>query len=541
MKKGMIKVSVLDPNKMKQLKAGNFKIYEAGGILLVAIGILIALQVNNLNREKTDDEYSIDLIEASIEELQIELDSGRITSVELVEFYLARIEAFDKNGPALNSIAYINPLAREEAQELDQERQQNGKRGPLHGIPILVKDNYETRGMPTTAGSKSLAGFVPDRDAELVSRLRKAGAIILGKTNMHEFAFGIETWGSFFGKTRNPYDPTRNPGGSSGGTGAAVAANLAVAGLGSDTCGSIRIPSAHNALVGLRGTQGASSRAGIIPLSSTQDIGGPLARSVTDLAILLDVIVGYDPEDPQTAAVAGQFDEQFIDALDSNALEGKRIGIVSELRYRAPEDSSVASVFDAAVEQMETLGAETVVVDFPILEEVIYQVRDGFYVLLHDFSNDMNAYLATSPDAPAQSVQEIINTGLVIPQVQGRLNESLNSQNDPKEIYFEEFAKRTQLKSAIYEVMARHELDALAYPTIRRIASLITEEQSDDSCHLSANSGFPAITVPAGFSQEGMPVGLELLGRPWDDVRLVGMAYAFEQATRHRRAPILGN
>lgn len=524
---------------MKQFKAGSFRIYEAGGILLFAIGTLIALQVNNLNHERTDDKYSIDLMEASIEELQIELDSGRITSVGLVEFYLARIGVFDKNGPALNSIAYINPHATGEAQALDLERSEKGKRGPLHGIPILVKDNYETIGMSTTAGSKSLAGFAPDRDAELVARLRAAGAIILGKTNMHEFAFGIETWGSAFGKTRNPYDPTRNPGGSSGGTGAAVAANFAVAGLGSDTCGSIRIPASHNSLVGLRGTQGSSSRRGIIPLSSTQDIGGPLARSVTDLAMILDITVGYDPEDPQTAAAAGQFDGQFIDALDSNALEGKRIGIVSELRYRAPEDSSVASVFDAAVMRMETLGAETVIVDFPILEEVIYQVRGGFYVLLHDFANDIDAYLATSPGAPAQSLQEIINTGLVIPQVQSLLNESLNSQNDPKEIYFEELSKRIQLKSAIYEVMARHELDALAYPTIRRIAALTTEEQSDDNCHLAANSGFPAITVPARFSEEGMPVGLELLGRPWDDARLVGMAYAFEQATRNRRAPVM--
>ena len=499
--------------------------------------MLVVLLVSACERPDSEDENGGGLIEASIGELQSRLDDGQIMSVDLVDFYLARIEAFDKNGPSLNSIAYINPNAREQAEILDQERLENGPRGPLHGIPILVKDNYETRGMPTTAGSKSLAGYSPDRDAELVSRLKDAGAIILGKTNMHEFAFGIETWGSAFGKTRNPYDPTRNPGGSSGGTGAAVAANFALAGLGSDTCGSIRIPSAHNALVGLRGTQGSSSRAGIIPLSSTQDIGGPLARSVADLAMILDVTVGYDPEDPQTATVVGQFDEQFVDALDSNALDGKRIGIVSKLRYQVPEDSSVASVFDAAIEQIETLGAETVMVDFPIFEEVIRQVRGGFYVLLHDFANDIDAYLSASPDAPAQSLQEIINTGLVIPQVQSLLNESLNSQNDPKEIYFEELSKRMQLKSAIYEVMARHDLDALAYPTIRGIAALITEEQYDDNCQLSANSGFPAISVPAGFSEEGMPVGLELLGRPWDDTRLVGMAYAFEQAAGHRMPP----
>jgi amidase len=536
-----IQTRTIHKTMMKQLKDGNFKIYDAGGILLVAIGILIAIQANILNNEVTDVEYSIDLMEASIEELQIELDSGRITSVELVEFYLARIEAFDKNGPALNSIAYINPLAREEAQALDQERQQNGKRGPLHGIPILVKDNYETRGMPTTAGSKSLAGFAPDRDAELVARLRAAGAIILGKTNMHEFAAGIETWGSTFGKTRNPYDPERNPGGSSGGSGAAVAANFAVASLGSDTCGSIRIPASHNSLVGLRGTQGSSSRCGIIPLSSTQDIGGPLARSITDLALILDITVGHDPEDPQTTPVASQLQGSFMDALDPDALSGKRIGIVSELRYRGPEDRNVASVFDTAMEQMEALGVETVTVSLPILQEEIYQVFGGFYVLLHDFNNNINSYLSSRPEAPVRSMQEIIETGLVNPDVQGHLQTSLDLQNDPGEIYLEEFSKRERLKAAIHEVMERYELDALAYPTIRRIAALINEEQSNDNCHLAGNSGFPAITVPAGFSEEGMPVGLELLGRPWDDARLVGMAYAFEQATQHRRAPILGN
>ncbi|HKK23855.1 MAG TPA: amidase, partial [Pseudohaliea sp.] len=228
-------------------------------------------------------------LEKSILELQVALEGGKTSSADLVDFYLERIERFDDKGPALNSMATLNPRAREQAAMLDRERRKNGPRGPLHGIPLVVKDNYQTEDMPTEAGSRSLAGFAPPEDAELVRRLRAAGVIMLGKTNMHEFAYGIESVGSAFGITRNPYDPGRNPGGSSGGTGAAVAANFAVAGLGSDTCGSIRIPAAHNALVGLRGTQGASSRNGIIPLSSTQDIGGPLARSVTDLAMLLDV------------------------------------------------------------------------------------------------------------------------------------------------------------------------------------------------------------------------------------------------------------
>lgn len=514
-----------------------------GGLLFLIAGILIPLPANHLIPEtihlQAGNEYLNEMIETSIEELQIELDSGRTTSVELVNFYLSRIEAYDQNGPVLNSIAYINTRARDDARALDEERRQRGKRGPLHGIPILVKDNYETRGMPTGAGSKTLAGFAPDRDAELVARLRAAGAIILAKTNMHEFAYGIETWGSAFGKTRNPYDPSRNPGGSSGGTGAAVAANFAVAGLGSDTCGSIRYPAAHNALVGLRGTQGASSRSGIIPLSTTQDIGGPLARSVTDLAHILDVTVGYDPEDPQTAAGYGRFEGSFPDALDPEALQGKRIGIVKELRSRGPEDEQVALVFDQAIEQMKKQGAEFVTVSVPILENEIFQQLDGYYVLVHDFGRDLNTYLSSRPEAPVKSLAEIIAMELAIPEVQVYLQGSLDSQKDPEKIYLEELAKRDRLKEAIYEVMAEFQLDALTYPTLRKIAAKVDEPQSENTCQLASNSGFPAITVPAGYSEERMPVGLELLGRPWDDARLLGLAFAFEQATGHRRAPVM--
>lgn len=512
-----------------------------GGILFLSAGTLIPLQYPHEDPENgfqnEEKEYLIELLEASIEDLQVELNSGRITSVELVDFYLNRIEMYDQSGPALNSIAHINPDAQMEAQALDEERQQSGARSLLHGIPFLVKDNYETRGMPTEAGSKTLEGYAPGRDAELVSRLREAGAIILAKTNMHEFAYGIETWGSSFGKARNPYDPTRNPGGSSGGTGAAVAANFAVAGLGSDTCGSIRYPASHNSLVGLRGTQGASSRSGIIPLSSTQDIGGPLARSVTDLATILDATVGYDPVDPQTAASFGRFNGSFLDELNSQALDGKRIGIVKELLPLGSGSEEVSVVFDEAIEQLKELGVEIELVSLPFLENEMIEEQNGYYVLVRDFGRDLNSYLTSRPEAPVESLDEIIAMELAIPEVQVYLQESWNLQDDPSEIYMEELVKRDQLKRAIYEVMAEYKLDALAYPTTKTIAAKIELQQSENNCQISANSGFPAITVPAGFSKEGMPVGLELLGRPWDDERLVGMAYSFEQATRHRRPP----
>jgi Asp-tRNA(Asn)/Glu-tRNA(Gln) amidotransferase A subunit family amidase len=534
----MQKLTLSLPKKLiLQSGSPSFGIYKAGIIILHMFVLIFLLRTDLWSQDIPDNSPGINPLEASIAELQHQLDSGQTTSVDLVEFYLKRIGTYDKNGPALNSIASINPKALEEAKSLDTERKEKGKRGPLHGIPILVKDNYETRGMPTEAGSKTLEGYAPDRDAELVSRLREAGAIILAKTNMHEFAYGIETWGSSFGKTRNPYDPTRNPGGSSGGTGAAVAANFAVAGLGSDTCGSIRYPASHNSLVGLRGTQGASSRSGIIPLSSTQDIGGPLARSVADLATILDVTVGYDPEDPQTAVSFGRFNGSFLDKLDSQALDGKRIGIVEELLPRGPGSEDVAAVFDEAVEQMSKLGVEIEFISLPFLENEMIEQQNGYYVLVHDFGRDLNSYLSTRNEAPVESLDEIIAMELAIPEVQVYLQESRNAQDDPSEVYMEELVKRDQLKQAIYEVMAEYKLDALAYPTTKTIAAKTELQQSENNCQLSANSGFPAITVPAGFSKEGMPVGLELLGRPWNDSILVGMAYSFEQATRHRRPP----
>src|SRR5437763_8504333 len=254
-----------------------------------------------------------------------------VSSRQLVVAYLARIAAYDQEGPRLNAMVTLNPRALDAAKALDDERASGRVRGPLHGIPVVVKDNYDTRDLPTTGGSIALTGYSPERDAFQVRKLRDAGAVIIGKTNLHELARGITTISSISGQTRNPYDPARNPGGSSGGTGAAVAASFAAAGMGSDTCGSIRIPAANNNLFGLRGTLGLSSRDGIIPLSHTQDIGGPLARTVMDLATMLDITVGVDPADDTTAASAGHVPKSYRDALTADALKGVRIGVVKEM------------------------------------------------------------------------------------------------------------------------------------------------------------------------------------------------------------------
>ena len=318
-----------------------------------------------------------DVLERTIPELQAAMENGRVTSRQIVAQYLARIAAYDDRGPALNAMISLNGRALEEADALDRERAASGPRGPLHGIPVVVKDNFDVAGLPTTAGAIALAGWYPPDDAFQVARLKAAGAVIIGKANMHELAYGMTTVSSAGGQTRNPYDPTRNPGGSSGGTGAAVAANYAAAGMGTDTCGSIRMPSFHHALAGLRGTQGLSSRDGIVPLALTQDMGGPLAKTVTDVALVLDATVGFDPADEVTARSRGQLPDSYAAYLTEGALAGARIGVVTWLVGDAPEDEPGAAVIRAALETLETAGAAVVDVEGNDLLTVRIGVQSG--------------------------------------------------------------------------------------------------------------------------------------------------------------------
>jgi Asp-tRNA(Asn)/Glu-tRNA(Gln) amidotransferase A subunit family amidase len=480
---------------------------------------------------------SLELGEGTIPQLQSALTAGIVTSHDLVTLYLARIDAYDQHGPALNAISVTNGKALAEADARDAERRAGARRGPLHGIPIIVKDNYDTTDLQTAAGSRSLAGWVPPDDAFLVTKLREAGAIIIAKSNMHEFAYGITTLGSLFGQTRNPYSLDRNPGGSSGGTGAAIAANFAAAGMGSDTCGSIRIPAAHNSLVGIRGTQGLASRNGIIPLSSTQDIGGPIGRTVTDAAIVLDAIVGYDPTDPQTAASVGNIPKSYTDFLQLSGLRGARIGLLAALLGTDPADAEVASVLRGAVDEMKGQGVEIVDVAIPGLGDLLTDRANGFLVLRQDFKFDLNAYLAARPSAPVRTLEEVLASGKFHPAVETNLRNSQAVEARDTQEYFAHIVKRNILREAILKAMAENRIEALAYPTIRRKASVIGEMQMGSNCHLSANSGLPAIVVPGGFTPDGLPVGVELLGRAWSEPQLIKFAYAYEQATQHRRPP----
>lgn len=476
-----------------------------------------------------------DVMEKSIAELQAAMTAGVVTSRELVSAYLARIDAYDRNGPRLRAIILVNPHALDDADALDRERRDRGPRGPLHGIPIVVKDNFETRDLPTTAGSLSLAGMETHRDAFQVRKLRDAGAVILAKTNLHELASGITTISSLGGQTLNPYDLSRAPGGSSGGTGAAVAANFAAAGMGTDTCGSIRIPAANNNLFGLRATLGLSSRHGVVPLSHSQDMAGPLARSVSDLAVMLDATVGRDPEDPVTSAGEGHVPASYRDALRVDGLKGARIGVLKDLFGDAQEDQDVAGIVRRAIDALRKEGAETVEVAVPGLDDLLR----GASVINWEFKFDLASYLKEIADPPVKSVEDIIDGGRFHASLENGLKARRAVVSQETDDYRRALVKRQALRAAVTAVLDEYRLDAIVYPTLRRKPVTIGEAQLGSNCQLSATSGLPALGVPAGFTDDGLPVGMDLLGGPFSEARLLSLAYAYELAATPRRAPLM--
>jgi len=498
---------------------------KIGGSFLITI--LFFAQTTRLRSQ------SFEVAEVSIADEQKAMTEGRISSKDLVQAYLKRIEAFDQRGPRLNALITLNSSAVREAEALDRERAAKGPRGPLHGIPVIVKDNYSTVDMQTTAGSLALLGFVPAIDAFQVRKLREAGAVILGKSNLHELASGITTVGSAFGQTRNPYDPARYPGGSSGGTGAAIAASFAAAGMGSDTCGSIRIPSSVNSLVGLRPTKGLSSIAGIVPLSVTQDVGGPLARTVGDLAAMLDATIGEDPDDPATHLPPDQSRPKFMDALRNASLKGVHIAILEPLFAGPGEDQEVNRIVRASIEELKKEGVEATSVPLPELMADL----NGSSVINAEFKEDLANYLAKSGNPPVHSLEEIVQGGLFHVGLAGGMGARLASKGRNSREYQLALAKRAAVQQTILKVMEDQKLDALVYPTLTRRPAMIGDPQGGTTCQLSAATGFPAISMQAGFTADGLPIGVELLGRPFDDAKLVSYAYAYEQARHHRRPP----
>lgn len=473
----------------------------------------------------------MDVTEASIPELRAAMDAGRLTSVELVDAYLARIAAYDDAGPMLNAVIATNPSARQDAAALDRELADRGARGPLHGIPVLIKDNFDVAGMPTTGGSIALAEHMPLRDATQVRKLREAGAVILGKTNLHELAYGITTISSMGGQTRNPYALNRNPGGSSGGTGAAIAAGFAAIGWGTDTCGSIRIPASANRLFGLRPTKGLSSIEGILPLAHSQDAAGPIARTMIDLAIGLDATIGPDPDDPATAVLEGRPLPRFVEADRPGALRGARIGVLTHYFGNAPAEEPVNAIVRDALAVMADLGAELVDVTIPGFDEIM----SGTSLIEQEFKWDLADYLSRTPNPPVRGLTDILDRELYHPAVEALLRRADIREAPDSTAIAEIQVRRDAAARAVQAFMDENRLDALAYPTLRRPPAIIGDLGIGNNCQLSAATGFPALAVPAGFAEDGVPVGFELMGRAFADEML--MAYGFEYERTLERVP----
>jgi Asp-tRNA(Asn)/Glu-tRNA(Gln) amidotransferase A subunit family amidase len=481
--------------------------------------------------------------EATISEIHAAMRARRLTCHQLVAAYLTRIAAYDHQGPAVNALVVVNPLALAVADSLDRRFATGGMTGPLHCIPMIVKDNMQTVDLPTNAGSLSFRDWVPKKDAFQVRRIREAGAIVLAKSNMAEFAFSpYETVSSVLpGYSKNPYALDRVTAGSSGGTAASVAASFGAVGLGTDTGNSIRGPSSHQALVGIRSTMGLTSRAGVVPLFLSQDIAGPMARTVADAAAVLQVIVGEDPDDPATAASRGRATPDYLAALDRNGLRGTRLAVLRQAYESPTNDSEVIAIFGRAVEDLRKAGA--VVLDsvpIPGLDSLRRSQRGG----CPQFKYDLNRFLAALGEngPPVKSLEEIIRSNRYHPTVQRRLEQEQLAEAPPEELpgcrSRDEF--RAGLRAAVVRAMDDLELDALVYPTWSNPPRLIGDlntPHGNNSPFFSPSTGFPAITVPMGYSRGTLPAGMTLFGRPWSEGTLIRVAYAYEQATKHRRAP----
>jgi amidase len=478
--------------------------------------------------------------EATIADIQAAFKAKTLTCRTLVQMYLDRIDTYDKKGAALNAIVVINPDALKTADALDAKFAQSGPTGPLHCVPVIVKDNYETTDMPTSAGSLSLKGVMSKTDAFQIKKLREAGALMLAKSNMAEFAFDpMETVNSLLpGYTRNPYALDRVTAGSSGGTAAAVAANFGAVGLGTDTGNSIRGPASHTSLVGIRSTMGLTSRDGIVPLFLDKDIGGPIARNVADAVAIFDVIAGYDPADPVTATSQGKRAASYLAFLDKDGVRGMRLGVVRQLFTPQNTDPEVMRRMEQALVDLERLGAQIVdPVSIPEIDSIPPAMLFCFR-----FKFDINEYLPRlAPDAQVKTLEDIIKSGKFHPSIEKRL---IDRQAEPpldQNPRCAQVAQNTQrMRESVQKVMDDQRLDALVYPTWsfppRMIGDLNTPH-GNNSPRLSPPTGFPAITVPMGFVRDGLPVGLQVLGRAWSEPTLIKIVYGYEQATRHRRPP----
>jgi amidase len=521
---------------------------------LLFVALTIAAASSLVAAQPQRDTFQIE--EATIAQIHAALRANRITCRGLVEQYLKRIEAYDKAGPALNAIVVVNPEALAQADAMDRLSRQGAVSSPLFCIPAIVKDNFETIGLQSAVGSLSLQGFVSNRDAFQVKRLKEAGAIVIAKSNMAEFAFTpYETVSSILpGYTKNPYALDRVTAGSSGGTAAAVAASFGAIGLGTDTGNSIRGPASHQALVGIRSTMGLTSRTGVAPLNLLADIAGPMTRTLEDAVAVFQVIAGPDPSDPVTvagSAAARDFAPggrpaalpNYRAALKRDGLQGKRIGILRQAYERETTDQEIVKVFMAAVDALTRAGA--VVVD-PIRVDLDQARRQQGAGTCGGFKYDINRWLAEQADrVPVKDLAAIIQSRRFHPTVQRRLEQSQEAaENGPETPACKaESEYRAQVRAAVVKTMDAEKLDAFVYPTWSNPPRLIGDlntPHGDNSQFFSPATGFPSINVPMGYTRNNtLPAGITFFGRAWDEEGLIALAYAYEQATKHRRPPAL--
>ena len=477
------------------------------------------------------------VLEATIDGIHRAMRAQRLTCTQLVQAYLDRIAAYDQAGPKLNAIQTVNSNALALAARLDAAFRTTGPVGPLHCIPVLVKDEIETSFMPTTYGSAIFKHFMPPQNATIVDRLQSAGAIILAKVNLGEFAVGYA--GTAFGDCHNAYDIARDPGGSSCGTAVGIAANFATIGIGEDTGGSIRGPASNESLVGLRPTLPLVSRFGLLPSTPTRDTLGPMTRTVRDAAIVLDVIAGYDPNDPVTADSYGRKPASYTGFLERNGLRGLRIGVIRTAVGRdanpsSPDYQEIQSMLTQAARDMRGRGAEIVdPIVIPRLRELLDEGGNG----IGETEQAINAYFAQYPSAPVHTLKEIVDSPLLLPARHDDLARRLGHSTDELS-YLKEQRAREALRQIVLKVMADNRLDAFVYaPSEREPAPIPATTTPGSIRRFAATLAYPALGVPAGYNSHGLPIGIEFLARPYAEGVLLRAAYDYERTTRHRRPP----
>lgn len=506
-------------------------------ILLLLSGVYACSSIPGKN---TEDAFKYQ--ELTIANVHQAIASDTISCQQLISRYVERIKHFDQPSK-LNAIIHINPHAVHKAMSLDKKYYKTKQMKKLHCIPVILKDNFDTADMPTEAGAIALKGSMPPDDAFMVKKLREEDAIIIAKSNMGEWAFSpYNTISSTHGETRNAYDLSRVPAGSSGGTASAIAANFGIIGMGTDTGNSIRGPASHLSLVGIRSTIGATSRDGIVPLLLNRDIGGPLMRTVKDTAIVYSVIAGFDPADPVTEAGKGKVKADYTSFLDANGLKGARLGVIRQLYESDDSDPEIMALMEQSIKDLKVAGA--IIIDpFEVKDFDALSKATGF---CSRFPFDLNNYLDTLGDAsPLKSFDEMIEKKLYRKENQGPMNWAMNGTGDPEmqtppcsDVQTD--PRRRDFLSAIVEAMDANQVDAIIYPSWSNPPRLLGDLKSphgNNSPIIAPHTGQPAITVPMGFTSNGLPVGLQLLARPFDEHLLFQFAYAYEQQTKHRQPP----